>query len=549
MAEEKIENNTENQDKGQKFIKGAAVLAASGLIVKVLGAFFRIPLSNWIGATGMSYYSVAYNVYGALLVFSTAGMPIAISRKVSEHLAVHEYKAARQVLTTALKIMFVLGVISFAICFFGGKYIAEFIKNTGAEMALKAISPALLFVPLFSAFRGYFNGRQNMNPTALSEISEQLVRVIVGLTLAYTLLSRGLKASAAGAAFGASAGSIAGLLVISLIYLLNRRGFERQIERGSQKVYSTKAVAKSIIAIAIPIIIGNEIFPFMNLIDTAMSMRVLQSSGWTAAQSKYLYGLLSGFCSPLIAFPQIMTQAVSVSLVPSLSGKYKLGDIEDMRDNIKLGYRTTMILAFPCAFGLFSLAEPILKLLYFQQPQSCHDAAPTLMVMSISIIFLAVMQTSTAVLQAIDKQMIPVRNLAIGCAGKFVVSYMLLRVHSININGTAIGTIVAYIIAMSLNAYYVKKYTGVKFDYGLTYARPLAASAIMGGAAYGIHLLITKAAGTGMAGNTLATGVAIIAAIIIYAVLIFAVKAIRPDELEYMPMGNKISRIVSHFVK
>ncbi|MDD6154357.1 MAG: polysaccharide biosynthesis protein [Eubacteriales bacterium] len=544
-----VEEKREEADKSQKFIKGAAILAMSGLVVKVLGAFFRIPLSNWIGGEGMSYYSVAYNVYGALLVFSTAGFPIAISRQVSGHLAVKEYRAARQVLRVALKIMLCFGTISFAICFFGGGAISAFIKNTGATMALRAISPALLIVPLFSAFRGYFNGRQNMNPTALSEISEQLVRVVVGLTLAYVLIPKGEKAVAAGASFGASAGSLAGLLVITLIYALNHKGFSYQVKHGSQRVDSDWTIAKTIIAIAVPIIIGSEIFPMMNLIDTAMSMRVLQSSGWSATESKYLYGLLSGFCSPIIAFPQIMTQAVSVSLVPAVSAMYKLNNREGIIDNIQLGYRTTMILAAPCSLGMFALAEPILKLLYFQRPQDCHDAAPILMIMSISILFMAIMQTSTAALQAVGKQMIPVRNLAIGVAGKFVVTYFLLKVHSININGTASGTIFAYIVAMLLNAYYVKKYTGARMNLMLTYVKPVVASAIMAVCAYGIYHGVVHFAGTGMAGNGLGTLIAILCAVIIYAVLILVVKAIKVDELSMMPAGDKLAKIVSHFVR
>ncbi|WP_303857423.1 putative polysaccharide biosynthesis protein [Aminicella lysinilytica] len=539
-------------NKGNKFIKGAAVLAGAGIMIKVLGAVFRIPLTDWIGATGMSYYGVAYSIYGALVVLATAGIPVAISRLVSESIAVKQYKNAHKTFRVATVLLFAVGLISFAICFFGGNWIAELFGNKDAGPAVRAISPALLFVPVFSAFRGYFNGRQNMNPTAISEITEQLVRCGVGLYLAYSLYKTSLIKAAAGASFGASAGSIAGLLIIFLIYLMNKKSINHKIEVHNQAVESSKKIAKKIVIIAIPIIIGCEIMPIMTLIDTSIIMRVLQSTGWSLAESNYLYGLLSGFCNALIAFPQIFTQAVAVSLVPAISAHFKLKEMDKVNDTIALGYRTTMIMAFPCAFGIFVLAEPILKLLYFAQPQGCHDAAPTLMIMAISVIFLAVMQTSTSVLQSIGKQMIPVRNLAIGCVGKVVITYVLVGIPALNIKGAALGTMFAYFIAMVLNGLSVKKYTGIKYDMKLTYGRPAAAAIVMAGCAFGIYkglfALLNTGAHSAVGISGLCTVIAILAAMVIYAVLIFAVKAITVDELETMPGGTKLAKIARKFI-
>lgn len=539
-------------DKGNKFIKGAAILAMAGIMIKVLGAVFRIPLTDWIGATGMAYYGVAYSIYSVLVVLATAGIPVAVSRLVSENIAVKMYKNAHKTFRVATFMLFCVGSVSFAVCFFGGDWIAGLIGNKDAGMALKAISPALLFVPLFSAFRGYFNGRQNMNPTAISEITEQLVRCVVGLCLAYALYKTSLVKAAAGASFGASAGSIAGLLIIFIIYLLNKKVIFHKIETHDQTVETGKEIARKIVVIAIPIIIGCEIMPAMTLIDTSIIMNVLQHTGWTYAESKYLYGLLSGFCNALIAFPQIFTQAVAVSLVPAISAKFKLRDMKGVNDTIALGYRTTMIMAFPCAFGIFVLAEPILKLLYFAQPQGCHDAAPTLMIMAISVIFLATMQTSTSVLQSIGKQMIPVRNLAIGCVGKIVVTYIFVGIPAFNIKGAAIGTMFAYFVAMILNGISVKKYTGIKYNMTLTYVRPASAALIMAGAAFGIYkalFLLLSGGHSAIAVSGISTIVAILVAMVIYAVLIFLLKAITVDELETMPGGTKLAKIARKFIK
>lgn len=531
-------------NKGNRFIKGAAILGIAGVVIKLLGAVFRIPLTNWIGDDGMSYYGFAYSIYGALLVLSTAGIPVAISRMVSERIAVGEYKNAHKVFKVATSMLFVIGIISFAVCYFGGEFITAKLGNPEAALAVKAISPALLFVPLFSAFRGYFQGRQNMNPTAISEITEQLIRVIVGLYLAYKLLDMGLKEAAAGASFGASAGSVAGLAIIVVIYMLNRRTIHRKIDLNNKQVEETGVLLRKIVAIAVPIIIGSEIMPMMTLIDTGIIMTRLQATGWSYEEAKSLYGLLSGFCNSLIAFPQVFTQAVAVSLVPAIAAAFKIKDRHGVHQNIQLGYRTTMIMAFPCAFGIFALAEPILLLLYPAQKASAIAAVPTLMIMAISVIFLAITQTSVGVLQSIGKQMVPVINLAIGCVGKVIATFILVGIPVFNIKGAAIGTMIAYVVALVLNNHAVKKYTGTKFNYGLTYARPCIAAVIMGVCAYAAQRLTV-----GFLGNSISTLFSIMVGAIVYVILIFMVKAITLEEVETMPGGTKLVKILRKFVK
>ncbi len=540
-----------SDDRGKKFIKGAAILAGAGIMIKVLGAVFRIPLTNWIGATGMAYYGMAYTIYGVLVVIGTAGVPVAVSRLVAESIAVNNYRNAHKVFRVALELMGLIGLVGFLICFFGGDMIAAAWKYPEGGLVIKCMAPALFFVPFFSAFRGFFNGRQNMTPTAVSEITEQLVRCGVGLALAYTFYKAGNELyAAAGASFGASAGAIGGLLVILVIFLASRRMFAEKIAQGSQEEEEAGAVLKKILVIAIPIIIGCEIMPIMTVIDTSIITRVLENTGWSHDEARYMYGLFSGFCNALIAFPQIFTQAVAVSLVPAISGYYKLNNTEKVQDTVRLGYRITMIMAFPCAFGIFVLAEPILRLLYFHQAQGCHDAMPTLMVMAISIIFLAHMQTSTSVLQSVGKQMIPVRNLAIGCVGKVIVTYVLVGIHVVNIKGAAFGTMFAYVVAMILNDYCVKKYTGTTHNISLAYVRPAAAAGIMALCAMGIYYgLKTAFAGSvplvdmSSGINAICVVIAILLAMGIYAVLLFAIRCLTVDELSEFPMGDKLEKI------
>ena len=209
---------------GNKILRGAAVLGIAGLVVKLLGAFFRIPLQSLIGEEGMAYYGYAYPLYALFLVIATAGIPVAISRLVSEKIALKDYEGAHKVFKVSSWLLFFIGLFAFAVCYFGAGFISEHvIGDIGALKPLKAIAPALIFVPVMSAFRGYFQGRQNMNPTAVSQFVEQVFRVGVGLALAYTLMDESLDSAAAGATFGATAGSIAGLIVVVLIYFCSKR--------------------------------------------------------------------------------------------------------------------------------------------------------------------------------------------------------------------------------------------------------------------------------------------------------------------------------------
>ena len=530
--------------KDNKFIKGAAILGIAGLVVKALGAVFRIPLTNWIGADGMSYYGFAYTIYSVLIVLATAGIPVAISRMVSERIAMGEHKNAHKVFKTASTLMAGLGVISFAICYLGAEPITAKLGNPDAAMAVKAIAPALLFVPILSSFRGYFQGRQNMNPTAISEITEQFVRVIVGLTAAFMLAKVGFKEAAAGASFGASAGALGGLIIMTLIYMLNRHVIHEKNRLHSQETESTATILKKIIMIAVPIIIGSEMMPVMGLIDTSLIMTRLQATGWTFAEAKELYGQFSGFCNSLISFPQIFTQAVAVSLVPAIAASFRIEDKKKVKENVQLGYRMTMIMAFPCAFGLFALAKPILLLLYSAQRESAIAAAPTLMIMSIGVIFLAISQTSVGVLQAIGLQHLPVRHLFIGCIFKIFATFFLVSIPAINVKGAAIGTMIAYITDLTLNNMSIRRATGVKFDYMLTYVKPAVAAAVMGLVAFGVHSFTA-----GFLGNSIATLLAIAVGGLTYAVLIFVVKAITIDEVEMLPGGTKLNKIIRKIMK
>lgn len=525
----------------KSFMQGAVILGIAGLIIKVLGAFFRIPLANLIGDEGMGYYQTAYPIYVLFLTLATAGIPIAISKLVSERIAVQDYYEAHRVFRISFILLFCIGISSAAICFFGAEYLVTAMGNPNAKFAMLAISPALLFVPLMASYRGYFQGMQNMKPTAVSQVVEQLFRVAAGLTLAFVLLNYGRKYAAAGASFGATAGAVAGLIAIVAIYLFKRKYLRADIERTSHvnKEKGTTILTK-IFIIAVPITIGAAIMPIMNAIDLGIVMRRLQETGWSYDAANGLYGQLTGMAGPLINFPQVLTQAVSMSLVPAVAAAYKQKDMNFLRYNVQLGLRTSIIIGMPCALGLMTLSYPIMQLLYPLQKASAASAAPALFIMASGVIFLSTVQTLTGVLQGIGKQMIPVRNLFIGAIAKIILTYTLTGIVSINVKGAAIGTVVAYIVASTLNILAVKKYTGAKFDAKLTFIKPVAAGVVMSAAVWVSYRIFY-----GFLGNTLSTALSILIGAAVYALMLFVTKAITNEEIKLLPKGNKLIRVLN----
>ncbi|MBN7774161.1 putative polysaccharide biosynthesis protein [Clostridium aminobutyricum] len=527
----------------KSFIQGAVILGIAGIIIKVLGAFFRIPLANLIGDQGMGYYQTAYPIYVLFLTLATAGIPIAISRMVSERIAVDEYSEAHKVFRVSFILLFIIGITSASICFFGADLLVGAMGNPGAKFAMMAIAPALLFVPMQAAYRGYFQGMQDMKPTAASQVIEQFFRVVAGLFLAYFLIKYGRDLAAAGASFGATAGAVGGLITVVAIYLYKRGKLEANIERTKRhQSEKSSTILVKIFIIAIPVTIGAAIMPIMNAIDVGIVMRRLQETGWTYKAANSMYGQLTGMAGPLINFPQVLTQAVAMSLVPAVAAAYRQKDMTFLRENVQVGLRMSIIIGLPCAFGLMTLAEPIMLLLYPMQKQSAISAAPCLFIMAAGVIFLSTVQTLTGVLQGIGQQMIPVRNLLIGAIAKVIITYTLTGVEAINIKGAAIGTVAAYIIAATLNVVAVKKYTGAKFDLMLTYIKPFIAALAMSAGAWITHRILF-----GIMGNAMATIIAIGIAAMVYCIMLFITKAIKKDEIERLPKGKTMIRMADKF--
>ncbi|MEE0772711.1 MAG: polysaccharide biosynthesis protein [Anaerovoracaceae bacterium] len=533
----------------KSLIKGAAILAVSGILVKFMGAFFRIPLANLIGDIGMAYYSPAYAIYSFLLVFATAGLPVAISKMVSERCAIGQFREAERVFKLSRNLMITIGAIGFLILFLFSEPIAEILNVPGSALSMQATAPALLLVPIMSSYRGYFQGMQEMTPTAVSQVIEQLFRVVVGLSLA-VVLSDGMLAAlesftseekgAAGGCFGASAGAFAGLITMLAIYLFLRKRIKDRIRRDkNSERESGKEILKKIAAIAVPITIGAAIMPIMNLIDSGIINGRLMASGWSRVEAESMYGQFMGFASPIVQFPLVLMQAIVISLVPMVSASNRTGNRKELHNNISLGLRMTTIIAIPSAVGMLVLAAPILLLLYPAQEGSALGAAPCLQVMALGFVFLSVITTATGALQGIGKQVIPVINLFISVLIKFAITWMLVSIPSVNVVGAAIGNTVAYILASMLDIAALKKFSGVKLSVKMIIVKPLISALVMGAVVFfaykGLFMLLGS--------NGIATIISVFVGIAVYGIMVLKTKTIERDEMMSLSAGRKIAAI------
>ena len=528
-----------NTNKKDSFLKGALILGAAGIIVKIIGAFFRIPLGNLIGEEGMGYYQAAYPVYTLFLTLATAGFPTALAKLVSEKNAIGDYKGAHKIFKVSYTILFMTGILAFCVFFFGADYIVNNImKNPGAYNAMIAIAPALIFVPLMSSYRGYFQGRKEMSKIAISQISEQLFRVVLGIGLASYLMGEfGPEMGAAGAITGATVGAIASIIYLIFAYLRGRKQRKQEIKMSQHfKDESFSRILKKLLVVAIPITIGASVMPLVNMVDNVIVIRRLMVAKFTLEQANGMFGQLTGFAMAIINLPAVLTVAMSMSLVPSISEACAVGNKAKARKDIKSAIKVTLLMVLPAAFGMAALAGPIMKLLYPSQPPMVGNL---LLVLTPCVIFLGLMQTMNGILQGMGKPMVPVIALCVGMIFKVAISYTLTAMPEINIFGSALGTVSAYLIAVVIEFTYIKKNLGVKFSPKEFVLRPLitvATMALVVKLVYGLSYITL--------GNSLATVISIGVGAIVYVLVLIGIGGIKKEEIITMPKGDKIYNLL-----
>lgn len=522
-----------------KFIRGAFILTMAGIISRMLGPVYRLPLASLLGDEGIGLYQMAYPIYTTVLAISMGGIPVAISKLVAEKIAENDHAAAYRVFRIAMCILFVVGLGFSLLLYFSAPYLAtNVLSDPRSYYAVIGIAPAIFLVSVMAVLRGFFQGQQDMMPTAISKVVEQIVRVATVFVLAVWLLPRGIEYAAGGATFGAVTGALAGLVVLFYIFWKDRHKFSKYRNTvNGEDAESTKSIAYRIASLAIPISLGGLILPVMQALDTIIVPSRLQAAGYAMNEATALFGQLTGMAAPLINLPTIFTYALATSLVPAISEAISLRDSASARLRSLTALRITYMITLPAAAGLFFLSEPITIMLY-----NNPDAAIPLAYMAWGLIFLCLQQTTSGVLQGLGKTSLPVRNLVCGAIVKVIINYTLTGIPAIGIKGAAFGSVVGFYVASGLNFREVRKYLEMKVSYRELLGKPITAVIAMIGAVWisyaGFMYVLSNFAFSERMAIALTTLASISVGAVVYIAVLLFIGAVSMADLELLSAEN-----------
>ena len=527
------------------FIKQAAILAAASLLVRFLGFIYRLPLTNMIGDQGNAIYSGGYYIYTFLLILSSAGLPAAISKLVSERIALKQYRNAHRVFQAALVVSTTLGIIFAVIMGLGARQLANLIEIPDSYYSLLTLCPTLVIVAIMSVFRGYFQGMHTMVPTAISQIIEQVFNAFFSVYLAWVFISvnipkgmtKNIPLASAGGTMGTGIGALAGLIVVIFAYCLIRKYLLWRAKRCRQPYEeSRKELILKVLQTAWPIIAGTAVFSITNLIDMGMVVNILQSIGYTQEGAEVLYGQLSGKFVTLTTLPVTISTAIATAALPSIAASVKLKEKKQVRRKMALTYRISMIISVPAAVGISALGPQILAMLFPSAP----DGGMLLTVGGISIIFLALCQTSTGILQGIGHIKVPVVGAILGAITKVILNALLIRIPAINVLGAVLSTTGCYLVAGVFDVIMLSRLTGTKFDFMGSFLKPVIGSIAMAAGTIASYQMFFQLIGS----NTVATLLAICVAIAIYGLVMLLIRGIVEEDLRAVPGGGKLIRLL-----
>jgi len=523
------------------FIRGAFMLAAASLGAKVIGALFKIPLGNLLGGDGMGVFTIAYNIYTALFVVSTAGLAVAISKMVSEANALGRQDESRRIFYTALTAFSLLGLAFWIILWLEADAFAGLVGSSGAAAAVRAAAPSLFLVSVMSVIRGYYQGLSDMAPTAVSQILEALGKLIVGYGAAWLLLQAGygLETAAAGAILGVTAGSLLGTLY--LLFCLRRRGLAggsvANFLRPSRPTASWRAILRRVFSISIPVMAGASALSLTNLIDMALVINRLRDIGFSQQAANSLYGSYN-MVGALFNLPQTVVAALSISVIPVVSGYYSRRNLEKTRRTTSSALRIAALVSMPAGVGFWLLSEPILQLIYFARPQDSAAGAPLLSLLGLAVFFVALVSMTNSILQAMGLARVPVYTMLVGGLVKLLVSYILVGEPTVNIAGAPIGTACCYAAIALLNLGAIRR-AGVPISYVRVFARPALAAGLMG-----VFASLFHAPAAWLFGPKIGVVLTVVLCVLFYGLMLAAVRALPKEDVLLLPRGERIAKLL-----
>lgn len=541
--------------KKNSFFGGAAILTAGIILVKVIGALYKIPLGGILADAAFADFNTAYYIYSLLIVISTGGLPVALSKMVSEANAVGRANQVQKVFRLSLVAFCTLGIISCAIMAFFPHQLAGLMSNSHSAYSILALAPALFFICPLSAMRGYFQGHSLMVPTAISQIIEAVCKLVFGLPLAYLLATGGKDDSvaAAGAIVGVSVGCALGAVYMFFCY----RGFRRSAPKSDDKPDQSGDILRTLIALAVPITLGSSVMAIANLIDTSLVFGRLQdAAGFTEDAARSLKGIYDKAVT-LYNLPTQFMVPLTASVIPAVSAAQAVRNYKQGAQISETALRTTALLAIPAGVGLCALGEPIIRLLY--PSTDVAMAGWMLSVLGIAAIFVCLMLVCNSILQAHKLVNIPMVTTIVGCVLKVLMNYVLVADPEINIRGASISTLCCFGLIAVLDLIIIKMALPRSLSYVRVFFKPVAASAVMGFAVWAVYGLGSKVLGglspfqnvaedgtaslSGL-GNAACVMAAMGVGVVIYFVLILLTHAISKEDLALMPKGDKIAKLL-----
>ena len=459
----------------KKFIKGTLLLTIGGFICKFIGAFFRIPLANILGATGMGYYQMVFPIYSFALVFVSGGIPATLSRFVSQSRANGDYGKVKKYFFYAIKISLLIGIFFAIIFLIFAKRISLLQGVENVYRGYYIIALTIIFSSILCAFRGLFQGFENMLPTFFSQIFEQIFKMIFGILFAVLLVGYGAEYGFLGALIGICLSEI-----ISFIYLLIYTFMFNKKTKFFSHLYSTCVIEKNkFLRFSVPITLTSLVLQLLAVVSSLLVVNLLTSNGLSNITSTAVYGIQSGMINSIISFPTVISTALATSLLPLLAYKIEKNEKKEAEESIKNCLKIVWILAFPCMVGLYVLAPNVLQIAFNNAiVDELFDVATNMMqISSLSILFICIVQISTVMLQAMKKQWQAFVSLMLLFVSN--IFFLILFIKTNGVYGMSLASLLSYSISSLLNLVLISKFCNIKmrfFDLSI----PILSSIIMG---------------------------------------------------------------------
>ena len=532
----------DDKTSGKHIIKQGTILAAASVISRIIGMLYRSPMADVIGDKGNGLYSFAFEIYSIALILSSYSMPLAVSKLLSARFAKKEYKNADKIYKFAYIFAAVSGMVMALILFFGAGTIERLSGHEGLALPLKVLAPTVFVVALAGTIRGFFQSRNTMMPTAVSQLAEQIINAIVSIVAAVILVRFAAnefdkaRYGAAGGTIGTLFGALSSLMFLIFLFVIYKPRMKKHLSHDKVGVtVSNEEVLKLIVATIVPVILSQTVYQSIGVVDGFMFGNLYKGSDSTA-----LYGIYSSKYRLMVNVPNAISSALASSMIPSLVSLYTLKNFVEFRARLKTSVKFNMIIAFPCAFGISALSGMIMKLLF--PTTDTVISGRMLMYGSVAVLFYALSTVTNAALQGMDRMRLPVRHAAISLLIHIPLMVILLKFTKLGAHALVIGNIIYPLIVCALNWASVARYANYRQEVKTTFIIPLLASSVMWIETFCLSRLMVKVLPVNYVTNALITIICIVNACLVYFIMLFVLKGVTREELKEFPMGGRMAK-------